>query len=85
VSSDLLNEHRIVVAPAEEITLIQGELSHIGGTICRLDSTGVFYSTAVTNDLSSNLKAGAYNVQGHFHPTPQVYFSDTDTLTLIVE
>jgi len=57
----------------------------LSGYLFHLDSTGDSYIAEEVNNLSSKLKAGLYKIQGHFHPTPQTYWSDTDTLTFRVE
>ena len=57
----------------------------MNGTVFTLDPSGVSYNVEEVNNLSLKLKAGEYNIQGHFHPTPQIYWSDTDTLAFKIE
>jgi len=81
----LLNDNNITIDPGQQVTLIQGDLTQIDGTLFHLDSTGISYDVEEVDNLSSKLKTGLYKIQGHFHPTPQIYFSDTDTITIKVE
>jgi len=85
VSDDLLSEEEIIIEPEQQMILIQGDLNQVSGTVFRIENTGISYNSEDVDDLGFRLKSGEYKVQGHFHPTPQIYFSDTDTLIITVE
>ena len=85
VSDGLLNDKKIIIEPEKQVVLIQGDLTQISGTIYHMDSTGVSFEPEQVDNLGSMIEPGTYKIQGHFHPTPQIYYSDTDTIMFIVQ
>ena len=60
-------------------------LKNVSGTIFTEDKDGFGYIAEKRENIGSEFKQGEFMIQGHFHPTPQVYSSDTDTLSFIIE
>lgn len=82
ISNNLLNEDKITIEPEEQVILMQGDLAQTSGEIFYRLITG---ASEEVGNLASAIKSGVYHIQGHFLPTPQIYGSDTDTLTFYVQ
>lgn len=85
ILDNLLNDNKIKIDPDKYVMLMQFDLKNVPGFILTEDTTGIGYSAEESENIGNELKKSTYKLQAHFHPSPQIYSSDTDTLVLIIE
>ena len=81
----LNNENDIVIAPNEKVELNKFNLLKVEGQLMILDKENNLYHRVDTNSIELFLSKGSYKIFSFFQPTPQVYWSITDTLTFSIE
>ncbi|MBW1870628.1 MAG: hypothetical protein JRJ19_01095 [Deltaproteobacteria bacterium] len=74
----LMNDRPIIISPGRGVVLLQVDLNEAGGWIRSEEG-------ATRGDFGKNLdrvgpelRPGKYSISGHFHPTPQHYWSSTE-------
>jgi hypothetical protein len=82
---NLNNENDIVIEPNEKLELNKFNLQQVEGQLMILDKETNLYHGVDTNSIEFILSKGSYKIHSFFHPTPQVYWSKTDTLTFTIE
>lgn len=84
VLDHLENDNKIVIDPNEKIVLNRFNLLDVDGYLSVLNATG-FFSPKQMNLKDTVLETGTYSIQFSFEPTPQIYWSTTDTLAFVIE
>ena len=85
ILDNLLNENDIIIDPAIQITLMQFDLTNVEGFLLQQDTSGIGYVAKELNNIGPEIIKGIYYIRARFDPTPQIYWSTTDTLTFIIE
>ena len=83
--SDLLNDNKITVHTGQSVMLMSFDLTNVSGFLLENDTSGDGYSAKELKNVYSSFKKGSYNITSDFWPTPQIYRSNTDTLTFTIK
>lgn len=81
----LNNESDIVVQPGKKVELNKFNLLNVEGQLMVLEKESGFYRGTEKSSMKALLTKGAYKIHAFFQPTPQVYWSMTDTLEFVIE
>ena len=82
---NLNNENDIIIEPNEKVELNKFNLLQVEGQLMILNKENNLYHGVDTNSIESLLSKGSYQIHSFFQPTPQVYWSITDTLMFSIE
>ena len=85
ILDNLLNDKDIIIPSKESETLMHFNLTTVDGLILTKDTSDTFYNAEEIENIGEYLKNGEYNMRAYFLPTPQIYWSETDTLKIFVE
>lgn len=82
---NLNNENDIIVEPNKRIELNKFNLLNVRGQLMILNKENNLYYGSDTSTIESLLSKGLYKIHAFYQPTPQVYWSITDTLEFSIE
>ncbi len=85
IMENLLNEDDIVIEPNNKVTLMYFDSTSIEGLILYQDTTEGRLIGEETDNIGTELVECQYHINASFGPTPQVYWSMTDTLEVYIE
>ena len=84
VPAKLMSEEPIVIAPGKSVILLHVDLLDCAGWIrTRKGAERGDYGDTV-DPLGPKMIPGEYEIRGHFHPTPQSYWSATEPVGFVI-
>lgn len=81
----LNNEKDIVVQPGKKVELNKFNLLNAEGQLMILKKGTNLYQSTYASTIDDLLKEGRYKIHAFFQPTPQIYWSITDTMEFVIE
>ena len=85
IPRELMSKKPIVVQPHRSVVLIQLDLPDAPGYIRTRDQIDLGLPGRDFARLAPELTPGDYSISGHFHPTPQSFWSDTELIPFTIE
>jgi hypothetical protein len=83
--ADLLNDSKITIHTRQSVMLMSFDLTNVNGFLLEKDTSGIGYSAKELENVYLSFKKGSYKITTDFWPTPQIYRSNTDTLTFTIK
>ncbi len=85
IPRELANDKPVVIEPGRSCLLLQVDLVDVPAWIRTEEGAARGDYGKTVNRLGPELRPGNYAISGHFHPTPQRYQSDTDSVIFTIK